>query len=173
MGGREVTATLDAAVTEHGAPAHLRCDNGGEFISHLLQEWLEKAGIKTRFIEPGSPPGRMGSTRASTAVSATITTTSVLTARSTIARRPIIARNFCAKLRIPVRPAEPGLPSVRSLPWFLIPTTDSAATYNPLRLSSQMVQERESGQCGGLTGRVEGLVGCLVGIHPTSERVMA
>jgi hypothetical protein len=30
-------------------------------------------------------------------------------------------------------------------PWFPIPTTDSAATYNPLRLSSQVVQERESG----------------------------
>ena len=44
------------------------------------------------------------------------------------------------------RHAEPGLPSVRSLPRFPIPTTDSAATYNPLRLSSKVVQERESGQ---------------------------
>jgi putative transposase len=55
MGGREVAATLDAAVAVHGAPAHLRSDNGGEFISHHLQEWLKTAGIKTRFIEPGSP----------------------------------------------------------------------------------------------------------------------
>jgi putative transposase len=55
MGGREVAATLDAAVAEYGAPAHLRSDNGGEFISHHLQEWLKQTGIKTRFIEPGSP----------------------------------------------------------------------------------------------------------------------
>ena len=55
MGGREVAATLDAAVAMYGVPGHLRSDNGGEFISHLLQEWLAKAGIKTRFIEPGSP----------------------------------------------------------------------------------------------------------------------
>lgn len=55
MGGREVVATLEAAVAAHGAPAYLRSDNGGEFISHLLQEWLVRAGIKTRFIEPGSP----------------------------------------------------------------------------------------------------------------------
>ncbi len=55
MGGREVATTLDAAVAAHGAPAHLRSDNGGEVISHHLQEWLKQAGIKTRFIEPGSP----------------------------------------------------------------------------------------------------------------------
>jgi len=39
----------------HGAPAHLRNDNGSEFIARLLQEWLKKTGITTRFIEPGSP----------------------------------------------------------------------------------------------------------------------
>jgi putative transposase len=55
MGGREVATTLDAAVAEHGVPAHLRSDNGGEFISHHLQAWLKQTGIKTRFIEPGSP----------------------------------------------------------------------------------------------------------------------
>jgi putative transposase len=55
MGGREVVATLAAAVAAHGAPEYLRSDNGGEFIAHHLQEWLKHAGIKTRFIEPGSP----------------------------------------------------------------------------------------------------------------------
>jgi transposase InsO family protein len=55
MGGREVAATLDAAVAIHGAPAFLRSDNGGEFISRHVQAWLTKAGISTRFIEPGSP----------------------------------------------------------------------------------------------------------------------
>jgi len=55
MGGREVTQTLDAAVAVHGAPAYLRSDNGSEFIAGFLQDWLKKAGIKTRFIEPGRP----------------------------------------------------------------------------------------------------------------------
>jgi hypothetical protein len=39
----------------HGAPLHLRCDNGGEFIADDLKKWLAHAGIQTRFIEPGSP----------------------------------------------------------------------------------------------------------------------
>ena len=55
LGGREVAATLDAAVAVHGPPAYLRSDNGGEFIAHHLQAWLKQAGIKTRFIEPGRP----------------------------------------------------------------------------------------------------------------------
>jgi transposase InsO family protein len=46
---------LAAAIAVHGAPRHLRCDNGGEFIARKLQDWLKAAGIATRFIEPGSP----------------------------------------------------------------------------------------------------------------------
>lgn len=55
MGSREVVAALQAAVALHGAPRHLRCDNGGEFIAKRLQAWLRETGIATRFIEPGSP----------------------------------------------------------------------------------------------------------------------
>lgn len=55
MGSREVVAALQAAVAVHGAPRHLRCDNGGEFIAKHLQTWLKQAGITIRFIEPGSP----------------------------------------------------------------------------------------------------------------------
>jgi putative transposase len=55
MGSREVVAALRAAVALHGAPGHLRSDNGGEFIAKHLQTWLREAGITTRFIEPGSP----------------------------------------------------------------------------------------------------------------------
>ncbi len=55
MGSREVVAALQEAVARHGAPRHLRCDNGGEFIAKFLQAWLNTAGIATRFIEPGSP----------------------------------------------------------------------------------------------------------------------
>ena len=55
MGAREVVAALARLIEIHGAPAHLRCDNGAEFIAALLQEWLALAGVETRFIEPGSP----------------------------------------------------------------------------------------------------------------------
>ena len=55
MGAREVVAALARLIELHGAPAHLRCDNGAEFIAGFLQEWLALAGIETRFIEPGSP----------------------------------------------------------------------------------------------------------------------
>ncbi len=34
---------------------HLRCDNRGEFVARVLQEWLVQAGIRIRFTEPGSP----------------------------------------------------------------------------------------------------------------------
>jgi putative transposase len=55
MGSREVVAALQTAVARHGAPRHLRCDNGGEFIAKFLQAWLKTAGIATRFIEPAGP----------------------------------------------------------------------------------------------------------------------
>jgi putative transposase len=40
MGAREVVAALAKLVEIHGAPRHLRCDNGAEFIARFLQEWL-------------------------------------------------------------------------------------------------------------------------------------
>jgi putative transposase len=55
MGSREVVAALQMAVACHGAPRHVRSDNGGEFIARHLHEWLVEAGINARFIEPGSP----------------------------------------------------------------------------------------------------------------------
>lgn len=55
LGAADVIAALAALVEVHGAPLHLRCDNGGEFIAHHLKAWLEQAGIQTRFIEPGCP----------------------------------------------------------------------------------------------------------------------
>jgi len=55
LGAQEVIAALQTAIHRHGMPRHLRSDNGGEFIAHLLQDWLRQSGIKPRFIEPGSP----------------------------------------------------------------------------------------------------------------------
>lgn len=40
---------------EHGIPEHIRSDNGPEFIAKQLVKWLSSIGVKTLFIEPGSP----------------------------------------------------------------------------------------------------------------------
>jgi putative transposase len=39
----------------HGPPAFIRSDNGPEFIATALREWLARVGVRTLFIEPGSP----------------------------------------------------------------------------------------------------------------------
>ena len=39
----------------HGCPAHIRSDNGPEFTAKAVRNWLGRIGVKTLFIEPGSP----------------------------------------------------------------------------------------------------------------------
>lgn len=43
------------AMMKYGPPEHIRSDNGSEFIANALREWFECVGVKTLFIEPGSP----------------------------------------------------------------------------------------------------------------------
>ena len=38
-----------------GIPEHIRSDNGPEFTARDVRKWLYKLGVKTLFIEPGSP----------------------------------------------------------------------------------------------------------------------
>jgi putative transposase len=38
-----------------GVPAHIRSDNGPEFIAQAVQEWIKAVGAKTAYISPGSP----------------------------------------------------------------------------------------------------------------------
>jgi putative transposase len=38
-----------------GMPEHIRSDNGPEFTARAVRKWLNKLGVKTLFIEPGSP----------------------------------------------------------------------------------------------------------------------
>ncbi len=38
-----------------GVPKYLRSDNGSEFTCTLVRSWLAKVGVRTLFIEPGSP----------------------------------------------------------------------------------------------------------------------
>ena len=55
MPSKKVIAVLKALFAEKGAPEYLRSDNGPEFIAKALREWLKLSGVKTHYIEPGSP----------------------------------------------------------------------------------------------------------------------
>jgi len=39
----------------HGIPEYTRSDNGPEFISKAIREWMKTSGVQTLYIEPGSP----------------------------------------------------------------------------------------------------------------------
>lgn len=39
----------------YGVPEHIRSDNGSEFTVKAVRKRLEDLGVKTLFIEPGSP----------------------------------------------------------------------------------------------------------------------
>jgi putative transposase len=50
-----VIDVLARLVSVHGAPRHIRSDNGPEFVAHAVVRWLVDAGIDTAFIDPGKP----------------------------------------------------------------------------------------------------------------------
>lgn len=50
-----VIDTLRKLFVQRGEPDYIRSDNGPEFIAQVLKEWLEICGVKTLYIEPGSP----------------------------------------------------------------------------------------------------------------------
>jgi transposase InsO family protein len=50
-----VLDTLRRLFIERGEPDYIRSDNGPEFIAQALKEWLAISGVKTLYIEPGSP----------------------------------------------------------------------------------------------------------------------
>jgi putative transposase len=50
-----VLGVLTALVAQHGAPKHLRSDNGAEFVAMAVQTWLRHCGVQTLYIEPGKP----------------------------------------------------------------------------------------------------------------------
>lgn len=40
---------------KYGPSDHIRSDNGPEFIAKKVRSWLGRIGVKTLYIEPGSP----------------------------------------------------------------------------------------------------------------------
>ena len=50
-----VIRVLEQVMEWRGKPKAIRCDNGPEYVSHRLQAWAEKNGIRIDYIQPGKP----------------------------------------------------------------------------------------------------------------------
>lgn len=55
MKAHHVLEALADLFSMHGAPKHLRSDNGPEFTAKIVRRWLARVGVQTLFIEPGRP----------------------------------------------------------------------------------------------------------------------
>lgn len=51
----DVIEALCELFVARGIPAHIRSDNGPEFVAEALRDWIATVGAKTAYIEPGSP----------------------------------------------------------------------------------------------------------------------
>jgi putative transposase len=51
----EVVETLASLFRRRGEPAFIRSDNGPEFVAKSIKRWLQASGVRTLYIEPGSP----------------------------------------------------------------------------------------------------------------------
>jgi len=51
----DVLERLAWLMATRGVPGHIRSDNGPEFTATAVRDWLKSLGVKTLFIEPGSP----------------------------------------------------------------------------------------------------------------------
>ena len=38
-----------------GFPEYIRSDNGPEFVAKSVRNWISAVGVKTAYVEPGSP----------------------------------------------------------------------------------------------------------------------
>ena len=55
LNSENVLERLAELFVSRGVPDHIRSDNGPEFTAQVVREWLGRIGVKTLFIEPGSP----------------------------------------------------------------------------------------------------------------------
>ena len=51
----DVVRVVEAAMERHGAPEHIRSDNGPEFIAHVIEDWLREREVGPLYIKPGAP----------------------------------------------------------------------------------------------------------------------
>ena len=55
LSSEDVLERLSDLFVRRGVPDHIRSDNGPEFTAKAVRGWLDRVGVKTLFIEPGSP----------------------------------------------------------------------------------------------------------------------
>ena len=55
LNSTDVLDCLGRLFLTRSVPEHIRSDNGSEFTAQAVREWLSAAGVRTLFIEPGSP----------------------------------------------------------------------------------------------------------------------
>ena len=55
MNHQSVLERLADLFVRKGVPDYIRSDNGSEFTAQAVRDWLERLGVKTAYIEPGSP----------------------------------------------------------------------------------------------------------------------
>ena len=55
LGAADVVDVLADLFIARGVPAHIRSDNGPEFVAKAVRGWIGGVGAKAAFIEPGSP----------------------------------------------------------------------------------------------------------------------
>ena len=55
LNSQNVLDELSNLFLTRGIPEHIRSDNGPEFTAKAVRKWLALVGVKTLFIEPGSP----------------------------------------------------------------------------------------------------------------------
>ncbi len=55
LASENVLERLSDLFVRKGVSDHIRSDNGSEFTAKRVREWLERVGVKTLYIEPGSP----------------------------------------------------------------------------------------------------------------------
>jgi putative transposase len=55
LNSQDVIDELFKLFIYRGIPDHIRSDNGSEFTAKMVRKWLNRLGVKTLFIDPGSP----------------------------------------------------------------------------------------------------------------------
>ncbi len=55
LSSEDVLERLADLFVRRGTPDHIRSDNGAEFTAKAVRAWMQRLGVKTLYIEPGSP----------------------------------------------------------------------------------------------------------------------
>ena len=55
MNHQDVLDRLAKLFMDRGVPQYICSDNGAELTARAVRDWLQAVGVKTLYIEPGSP----------------------------------------------------------------------------------------------------------------------